>query len=359
MQVFGVFEDHLYKRFYPLTKTKPLYFLKLGCGDLVDLYSRSLGERIQVYFLRKELEKLFRNKKINPYNINQPLILLNGRFLPNDYLIKLINEASGKDLAFITPRGLPVVLSLVSPKPIKVARRVLPYASINSYKAIQRHLKVEILDAYFLDPLENWSRYLLKSVEFVGKKIGRGVEIGENVKFDTSEGPISLGENVRIEDDVILKGPLYIGDNSCIREGSTIIKSIVGEECSINGFFNRTVLQGKVITGEKIFLERSIVGEKVYIGSYSFIVGKPSHEIIIADYVYIGPNTTIPKGTRIGIGSAVYGYLDRDIGDFYYYADGVILKEKKKRIREIDEFLKHFFNLSLSEEEKLYFLRYL
>jgi NDP-sugar pyrophosphorylase family protein len=64
------------------------------------------------------------------------------------------------------------------------------------------------------------------------KKHTKGILIGEGSKIskpslNNSNGPLVIGKNCRIEDDVTISGPVVIGDNVTVEKGSVIMDSVI------------------------------------------------------------------------------------------------------------------------------------
>ena len=140
----------------------------------------------------------------------------------------------------------------------------------------------------------------------------KGILIGENVKM---YGPITIGTNVIIEDDVIighpspqeLNNPLFnslldydsldilyrektvnatiIGDNSIIRSGSVIYSG-----CVIGNHFDcghNVIIREKVMIGEYVYIKPfAYLMTNVKIGNRCRLAGS------IADYTVIGNNVS-------------------------------------------------------------------
>ncbi|MDW8133370.1 MAG: DapH/DapD/GlmU-related protein [Candidatus Calescibacterium sp.] len=107
-----------------------------------------------------------------------------------------------------------------------------------------------------------------------------------------------IGENVRIEDNVVLCHPtrdgeikpVYIGDHSYIRSHTVIYSGVkIGKYCQTGHFTfirENTIVGDYSIIGTSVICEMNTqIGKYVLIETQSYITGYT----IIEDYVFIGP----------------------------------------------------------------------
>ncbi len=165
---------------------------------------------------------------------------------------------------------------------------------------------------------------------------GKDVEIDINTIF---EGTVSLGNNVRIGPNVVIKDSV-IGDNTQVFANSHIEESTVANSCSIGPFarlragthLNNSSKIGNFVEtkkanigkGSKVnhlsYVGDAIVGENVNIGAGTIFCnydGVNKFQTRVHDSVFIGSNSAlvapvqIGKGASIGAGSTV----TKDVGE--------------------------------------------
>lgn len=140
---------------------------------------------------------------------------------------------------------------------------------------------------------------------------------------------VEIGNNVIIEDEVLLGNNISLGDNVVVRKGA-----IIGDN-TIIGY--KDVKLGQVASSERIVTE---IGENVRVRSGSVIywgtrigtnsmVGHNSvirENTIIGHDTYIGSLTAIEGDTKIGhyVGIQTQCYITKfcDIGDYTFIAPG-------------------------------------
>jgi bifunctional UDP-N-acetylglucosamine pyrophosphorylase/glucosamine-1-phosphate N-acetyltransferase len=164
---------------------------------------------------------------------------------------------------------------------------------------------------------------------------GKHVEIQNNVVI---EGPVYLGNNVRIFENTKIVGPVYIGDNTIIGNNNMIRDSYVGADC-VTGF-NTDITRSYI--GDHCWFHSNYVGDSVLEGNVSMGSGSVLANLrldegeissvvrnerinthrtklgaMIAANVRIGVNVSIMPGVKIGteimIGAGVT--LDNDLPD--------------------------------------------
>lgn len=161
---------------------------------------------------------------------------------------------------------------------------------------------------------------------------GKNVRISKQVVFDTSAGPIVIGDNVEIAPFVNLVGPLYIGPNSKINEFSVLKHSSIGAVCKVGGEVDASVIAGYSNKQHQGILAHSYVGEWVNLGggtttsdlknTYSKVkmqgqdTGEQFLGCVIADYSKTAINTGIYMGKVIGVNSFIYDTVTRDVPSF-------------------------------------------
>ena len=133
----------------------------------------------------------------------------------------------------------------------------------------------------------NWD--LLKAGEFFSKnkkfpQPKNHFSVGSNVLL---KGPVYIGNNVVIEENCSLEGNTFIGDNSLIGQGSVIKNSIIGESTLI---------------GRNNYIVNSIIGKNCNLGDeVSVFLPQAGNNkgVILADFSKIGRRVTLESGTVV------------------------------------------------------------
>ena len=85
--------------------------------------------------------------------------------------------------------------------------------------------------------------------------------------FDAGNGPIVVDANVKIPPFVTLRGPLYLGKNTEVKDGAAIRGSIIGADCRVGGEIANSIFFPFTNKGHSGFVGNSIIGSWVNLGA--------------------------------------------------------------------------------------------
>jgi len=194
----------------------------------------------------------------------------------------------------------------------------------------------------------------------------------KNVSLNASDGPIYIGDNALIMEGSFLRGPIVVGKNSVVKMGATIYGgTCIGNDCTIGGEVKNSIIMDCSNKAHHGYLGDSIIGKWCNIGAgtsnsniknsgeqvtvwndslkkYSAPVQKCG--VLMGDYTRVAINASINTATAIGIACNVFGsgLLPRH---FSHFSFGI---EKKytieQAIKEIKQW-KSFKNSSITNQE--------
>lgn len=195
--------------------------------------------------------------------------------------------------------------------------------------------------AYFLDKID--------------KKDINDVKIPESAKID---GDVIIEEGVKIFDNVVIKGPTYIGQDSVIGNNSLIRGSHIGDRCVV-GY--STEIKNAYI-GDECWFHTNYIGDSIIGNGCSFGSGAVTANFrfdeknipinvegvqidteldklgcIMANNCKVGVNSSIMPGVRIGansvigVGTVVTGDLEQN--KFLFLKGEQILDENRMEIK--------------------------
>ena len=144
--------------------------------------------------------------------------------------------------------------------------------------------------------------------------------------LDTTNGPVILAADVRVEGPARLAGPLYIGDGSKVL-GGVLANSSVGPGCKIRGEVQSSVVFGFVNKAHDGFLGHAVVGRWVNLGAmttnsdlknnYGLVrlrirgrtlaTGRIKAGCLLGDHVRTGIGTLLTTGTVVEAASSLLG----------------------------------------------------
>lgn len=148
--------------------------------------------------------------------------------------------------------------------------------------------------------------------------------------LNAENGPIYLGKNAQVQEGSIVRGPFSLGEESIINMGGKMrADTTVGPFCKIGGEVSNSVLFGSSNKAHDGFLGNSVLGEWCNLGagtttsnlknnydtvklwSYAennFIsTGIPNCGLIMGDHSKSGINTMFNTGTVVGVSSNIFG----------------------------------------------------
>jgi UDP-N-acetylglucosamine diphosphorylase/glucosamine-1-phosphate N-acetyltransferase len=156
--------------------------------------------------------------------------------------------------------------------------------------------------------------------------VEEGAEIGPNVVFDVSAGPILVRRGAVISPFTHLVGPTYVGAESQIL-GDRVAGSSIGDVCKVRGELSNSIFIGHANKGHAGFVGHSYLGRWANLGAltttsnlkntYGSIqlwtraglrnTGQQFLGTFFGDHVKTGIGTMLSTGTVIGAGANVFG----------------------------------------------------
>lgn len=159
------------------------------------------------------------------------------------------------------------------------------------------------------------------------------IEEGAKLEFTTinaSSGPIYIGKNAEIMEGSIVRGPLALCDNATIKLGAKIYgPTTIGPFSKVGGEVNNSVLFGYSNKGHDGFLGNSVLGEWCNLGAdsnnsnlknnYAEVrlwdydterfarTGLQFCGLMMGDHSKCGINTMFNTGTVVGVNANIFG----------------------------------------------------
>lgn len=410
-----IFEDNKIDQFYPLTLSRPVYELVCGINTLRDKIERHFpGEKISLH-CRKYLEESVKNQnpkiEINKISENECLFI-NGRILFNKEILKLIKTTLSANKVLLS--GNVIVAAKLFGKTLVDFKKKLPEKfTKNNFKGIPVQ-KVDVKLTEYIwdlikknsDELVNDSKYFVKKfkssfmktfptgVHCVNRKgifVNRGIKIKPGAVLDASKGPICIDKNVFIHPNVVIEGPVYIGESSIIKSGAILYDNVsIGRNCKVGGEVEDTIMLTYSNKQHAGFIGHAYLGSWVNLGAdtncsdlknnYGNIKVKVNGKLINTDTKFLGAiigdhtktaiNTMLNTATVIGFSCNIYGagFPDKFISSYTWGGSeiaktyklnkaeetaSIVYRRRNKSFSTIDKKLfEKIFNLTRKEREK-------
>jgi UDP-N-acetylglucosamine diphosphorylase/glucosamine-1-phosphate N-acetyltransferase len=170
------------------------------------------------------------------------------------------------------------------------------------------------------------------------------VESGVKVQaaiLNASEGPIYIGDDVEIMEGSILRGPIALCSHAQVKMGAKIYgNTTIGPHCKAGGEIQSSVMFGYSNKGHDGYLGNSVIGEWCNLGAdtntsnlknnYSEVkvydyqtqkmiaTGQQFCGLFMGDHAKSGINTMFNTGTSVGVAANVFGggFPDKKIPSF-------------------------------------------
>jgi UDP-N-acetylglucosamine diphosphorylase/glucosamine-1-phosphate N-acetyltransferase len=318
--IIRFFEDPNNQDLLPLTATRPAAALRVGILSIAEKWSHLLKADSTGYLTKDYLQGRFRNISADLH--------INGQLLPYAELITAISQLTegqglytqnGECLAYkgeivekIDFHGTCILIQ----RPFHVFK----------YNGLEIHNDFQLLtkgrETIALSPTNT----------VIGNNpifLEEGAQV-ECCIFNTQNGPIYIGKNAQIMEGSIIRGPFAMGEGSNVKMGSKIYgDTTLGPYCNVGGEVNNVVFQGYSNKGHDGFLGNAVLGEWCNIGAdtnasnlkntydevkvwnYASNRFEKSGEqfcgLIMGDHSKCGINTMFNTGTVVGVGSNIFG----------------------------------------------------
>ena len=324
--------DNNRSEFFPLSLTRPISQFRVGIFTIKEKWEKYY-DSVSVF-----TDNYLSNKY--PSTLKDDNIWINAQLIPNDSIITEINnlrigESLKKDskiLAFRSKEFKSNNLNEISSN--------AQFSFLNSITDIFTINGSEIINDFLFissDKITDWqghndSELLANSNIKIGQYpiyVEKGAKINHSI-FNTTSGPIYIGKNAEVMEGSIIRGPFAMCNNSVLKIGTKIYESTtIGPHCKVGGEVNNSIFFGYSSKAHDGFLGNSVIGEwcnlgadtnnsnlknnyeNVKIWNYSINSFKDTQlqfcGLIMGDHSKCGINTMFNTGTVVGVGSNIFG----------------------------------------------------
>jgi UDP-N-acetylglucosamine diphosphorylase/glucosamine-1-phosphate N-acetyltransferase len=206
------------------------------------------------------------------------------------------------------------------------------------------------------------------------------IEEGAKLEFTTlnaSKGPIYIGKNAEIMEGSLIRGPLALCDNSIIKMGAKIYgATTIGPYCKVGGEINNAVLFANSNKGHDGYLGNSVLGEWCNLGAdtnnsnlknnYAEVrlwdyqtegfarTGLQFCGLMMGDHSKCGINTMFNTGTVVGVSANIFGsgFPRNFVPSFSWGGHGGFTTYLTKKAFEVAEVVMARRKIEFSEQDK-------
>lgn len=322
----NLFDDASWMSLRPLTFTRPVADLRIGILTIAEKWGKYLeadyGFVTQDYLSLKYPEKpnasLYINGSVCPDEglIEAVISLKDGEVLyKGDILIAHHNDINDHDLITFNNEF----------------QYIGNFIKINYPEEIFTHNPVEIRKDFELLTKGRNSAKLSNTNQLIGDHIflEEGAKIECSV-LNTTYGPIYIGKNAEIWEGSLIRGSFALCENSSIKMGAKIYSgTTIGPNSRAGGEINNSVIWGNSAKGHEGYLGNSVLGEWCNIGADTnnsnlknnyaevklYDYGSRAMRntklqfcgLIMADHSKCGINTMFNTGSVVGVSVNVFG----------------------------------------------------
>lgn len=324
-----LFDGPVRNALLPFTFTRPVADILIGIMTIRQKWEARLGSTITT------ITEDYLSTKFPMVEMEEN-VMINAAYLPNDTLAELVSELKENQAIF---KGDDVIAFFTSENQEEV--------DFDSYEIIQYNgdaLTVEhtwdifskndaaIREDFIYLTEDRKSQAIPKSVNVIAPEnifIEEGAKL-EFVTLNASNGPIYIGKNAEIMEGTVIRGPFALCENAQVKLNAKVYgATTVGPGSRIGGEVKNSVLFANSNKGHDGFLGDSVLGEWCNIGADSNNSNlKNNYEevklwsyetegfaktglqfcgLMMGDHSKCGINTMFNTGTVVGVSANIFG----------------------------------------------------
>ncbi|MCS7077318.1 MAG: GlmU family protein [Bacteroidia bacterium] len=387
-----LFEDHSAVSLLPLTALKPVYYLRIGIDTIIEKWHRYFGESLFTTCRSYLFQKYGRLAAT-------PSILVNGKFIPTRKLIYHIKQLKPnqvliyqdeivaanvptdffhQDLQQTLPKGM-----FYSFQKIEYTEEHLIYIHYpwdiftHNHKVILQDFNDLVPRDYIPIPVDPYTRMYEPENIYVE----RGAKIYAAV-LNATEGPIYIGKNAEIMEGTVIRGPFVLGEGSVLKMGAKMYgDTTIGPYCKIGGEVANSVFMSYSNKAHDGYVGNSVIGSWCNLGAdtntsnlknnYSKINAWNYEKqgviatnlqfcgLIMGDHSKSGINTMFNTGTVVGVGCNIFdaAFPPKYIPDFSWGSAAFFQRYDIEKLLDTAKAMYQRRGLTLKEDE-ITILRY-
>jgi UDP-N-acetylglucosamine diphosphorylase/glucosamine-1-phosphate N-acetyltransferase len=315
----------------PFTFTRPIGEIRVGILRISEKWERYLSLP-SGFITQPYLQNLYRLE-------NLPSLVVNGALCPSSELVEAVQgltlgQSLWKNDIFLAAN----VASPLDFKPDFLAKKHFQYFD-GDHIMIWRNWHIfqlngtEIKKDFDLLTRRRISSGAKDPYTNIYQESNTFIETGAKIKSATinaENGPVYIGKNTEIGEGSVIRGPFAMCDGAILSMGSKMRGDItIGPKCKVGGEVSNSVFFGYSNKSHDGYLGNSVVGEWCNLGAntntsnlknnlgaikvWDYLKGGFDHTDLqfcgsfIGDHVKLGISTMLNSGTVIGVGANVFG----------------------------------------------------
>ena len=371
-----LFDSDVRNALLPFTYTRPVADIRIGILTIREKWEKFLG------FTTTSITEEYLENKYPMVELDKN-ILINASFLPTKNLVERVSDLSNNQAIF---QGEQVIAFFTSD--------TQEHVDFDSYEQLE--FKEEVLqikntwDIFSLNDKAIQADFDLLTEGRTSQPIPVGVhaiqkqnifiEQGATLSYSSlnaSKGPIYIGKDSEIMEGSLVRGPFALGENSILKMGTKVYgATTVGPFCKVGGEINNSVLFGYSSKGHEGFLGNSVFGEWCNIGAdsntsnlknnYAEVklwnyqeerftnTGLQFCGLMMGDHSKCGINTMFNTGTVIGVSANIFGsgFPRNFVSSFSWGGAAGFTTYQVKKVFEVAKVVMKRRGIELTETDK-------
>lgn len=327
-----LFDNFRRSNLFPLTYLRPVADIRIGILTIREKWEKYLGQKTSTLtegYLRKKFPVIRKDDNI----------MINGSVCPSSELVnEILSLQTGAVLfqgdAIIAMRLHAVELENLDEEKIDEVNMVESKSTILKINHTWDIFSLNgpaIENDFDLLTFKRKSGPVSKTNQVLGDRVF--LEEGARVEccvLNSLTGPIYIGKDAEIMEGSLIRGPFTLGEHSVVKMGAKIYgPTTIGPFCKVGGEINNSVFFGYSNKAHDGFMGQSVIGEWCNLGAdtntsnlkntydniklwnyadQTFVeTGLQFCGLIMGDHSKCGINTMFNTGTVVGINSNVFG----------------------------------------------------
>ena len=311
------------ENYYPLTYTRPISDFRIGI--------LTIKEKWEKYYNSVSVQTVDYLSAKFPLKIQKDNLWIDAKVLPSKAL--MIELASLRFGEALEKEG-EVVAFRSAIFDLQKMNKIDSHAAFNTVENLWDIFSDndrEIKSDFALLTKRRKSKTLNETNTLVGDKIfiEKGAKVSCSI-LNAENGPIYIGENAEIMEGSIIRGPFAMCENSVLKMGAKIYgATTLGPYCKVGGEVNNSVFFGYSSKAHDGFLGNAVIGEWCNLGAdtnnsnlknnYAEVklwnyeierfkkTGLQFCGLIMGDHSKCGINTMFNTGTVVGVSANIFG----------------------------------------------------
>lgn len=337
---FNLSDFGKHKSFAPLSLTRPIGHLRIGIFTNDERYAIFLPEAEIGFVTETYLEEKFPNLKSD--------LTVNACVIPNqDFIAAIVNIEENTSLFLGT-----VLLAKKGNGKSEVSFLGDEPMILNDRWDLFQLNHIALKSDFRIVTENRSSQFLPDSNLLLGPESDLFIEKGAIVEgsiLNTKDGPIYIGKNAEIMEGSMIRGGLALCESSTIKMGAKIYgATTIGPHCKVGGEVNNVVFQEYSNKGHDGFLGNSIIGAWCNLGAdtntsnlknnysnvktYSYIEEKEVQTelkfigLSMGDYSKCAINTMFNTASVVGVACNIFtdGFPNKHISSFSWISGNKI-----------------------------------